>query len=126
MAIRFQLQNKKPGLEMDLDTVDIVFDYSGSKSSDSPKVYETLLLDAINGDQTLFMRADQVEAVWVIIMPILNYWEKGTAPNFPNYSADSWGPENAETPLLKTGIHGLIFHKRTRKTHEKFEEIRKF
>ena len=103
MAIRFQLQNKKPGLEMDLDTVDIVFDYSGSKSSDSPKAYETLLLDAINGDQTLFMRADQVEAAWVIIMPILNYWEKSTASNFPNYSADSWGPENAETLIAKNG-----------------------
>src|SRR5690606_39271887 len=62
MAIRFQLQSKKPGLEMDLETVDIIFDYSGSKNSDSPKAYETLLLDAINGDQTLFMRADQVEA----------------------------------------------------------------
>lgn len=103
MAIRFQLQSKKPGLEMDLDTVDIVFDYSGSKSSDSPKAYETLLLDAINGDQTLFMRADQVEAAWVIIMPILNYWEKSTASNFPNYSADSWGPENAETLIAKNG-----------------------
>lgn len=103
MAIRFQLQSKKPGLEMDLDTVDIVFDYSGSKSSDSPKAYETLLLDAINGDQTLFMRADQVEAAWVIIMTILNYWEKSTASNFPNYSADSWGPENAETLIAKNG-----------------------
>ncbi len=103
MGIRFQLQSKTPGLEMDLDTVDVVFDYSGSNSSDSPKAYETLLIDAINGDQTLFMRADQVEAAWVIVMPILNYWEKNIAPNFPNYSADSWGPENAEALIAKDG-----------------------
>lgn len=105
MAIRFQLQSKRPGLEMSLNTVDIVFDYFGSKKSETPEAYETLLLDAINGDQTLFMRADQVEAAWSIIMPILNYWEKNTSANFPNYSANSWGPENAEALIAKDGYH---------------------
>ncbi len=105
MAIRFQLQSKIPGLVMNLNTVDIVFDYSGNKKSEAPEAYETLLLDAITGDQTLFMRADQVEAAWEIIMPILNYWEKNTDPNFPNYSADSWGPENAEALIAKDGYH---------------------
>lgn len=105
MAIRFQLQSKRPGLEMSLNTVDIVFDYFGSKKSDSPEAYETLLLDAITGDQTLFMRADQVEAAWELIMPILNYWEKNSPSNFPNYSANSWGPENAEALIAKDGYH---------------------
>lgn len=105
MAIRFQLQSKVPGLEMNLNTVDVVFDYSGSKKTDSPEAYETLLLDAITGDQTLFMRADQVEAAWELIMPILSYWEKNKDQNFPNYSADSWGPENAEALIAKDGYH---------------------
>ena len=105
MAIRFQLQSKRPGLEMTLNTVDIAFDYYGNKKTDSPEAYETLLLDSITGDQTLFMRADQVEAAWELIMPILNYWEKNTASNFPNYSADSWGPENAEALIAKDGYH---------------------
>lgn len=105
MAIRFQLQSKVPGLEMNLNTVDVVFDYAGNTKSDSPEAYETLLLDAITGDQTLFMRADQVEAAWKLIMPILNYWEKNKAQNFPNYSADSWGPENAEALIAKDGYH---------------------
>lgn len=105
MSIRFQLQNKKPGLEMALNTVDIAFDYSGSKKSDAPEAYETLLLDAITGDQTLFMRADQVEAAWELIMPILNYWEKNTNSNYPNYTADSWGPQNAEALIAKDGYH---------------------
>ena len=63
------------------------------------------MLDIITGDQTLFMRADQVEAAWEIIMPILNYWEKNTATNFPNYAADSWGPEKAEALIAKDGYH---------------------
>ena len=105
MAIRFQLQSKVPGLEMNLNTVDVVFDYAGSKKTDSPEAYETLLLDAITGDQTLFMRADQVEAAWELIMPILSYWEKNKEQNFPNYSADSWGPENAEALIAKDGFH---------------------
>jgi len=105
MAIRFQLQSKVPGLEMNLNTVDVVFDYSGSKKTDSPEAYETLLLDAITGDQTLFMRADQVESAWELIMPVLNYWEKNKDQNFPNYSADSWGPENAEALIAKDGYH---------------------
>ena len=105
MAIRFQLQSKVPGLEMNLNTVDVVFDYAGNKKTDSPEAYETLLLDAITGDQTLFMRADQVEAAWELIMPILSYWEKNKEQNFPNYSADSWGPENAEALIAKDGYH---------------------
>lgn len=105
MAIRFQLQSKVPGLEMNLNTVDVVFDYAGNKKPDSPEAYETLLLDAITGDQTLFMRADQVEAAWELIMPILSYWEKNKEQNFPNYSADSWGPENAEALIAKDGYH---------------------
>ncbi len=90
---------------MDLDTVDIVFDYSGSKGSDSPKAYETLMIDAINGDQTLFMRADQVEAAWVVIMPILNHWKENIAIDFPNYFANSWGPEKGEALIAQDGYH---------------------
>ena len=105
MAIRFQLQSKIPGLEMDLDTVDILFDYSQNKKHDSPKAYETLLLDAINGDQTLFMRADQVESAWKLVMPILDYWEKNIDHDFPNYSVNTWGPEKAEALIAKDGFH---------------------
>ena len=105
MALRFQLQSKAPGLEMILDTVDVAFDYFGNKRAESPKAYETLLLDAIIGDQTLFMRADQVEAAWVFIMPILDYWEKNSAQDFPNYSPNSWGPKSAEELITKDGFH---------------------
>lgn len=105
MGIRLQLQSKTPGLEMTLNTVDMVFDYSGKTKSDSPEAYETLLLDIISGDQTLFMRADQVEVAWEVIMPVLDYWQNNRMSNFPNYPADSWGPENAEALIAKDGYH---------------------
>lgn len=105
MGIRFQMEGKTPGLEMSLNTVDMVFDYAGKSKSESPEAYETLLLDIISGDQTLFMRADQVEAAWDLIMPVLDFWENNKSLNFPNYPADSWGPENAEALIAKDGFH---------------------
>ena len=107
MGIRFQLEGKTPGLEMSLNTVDVIFEYSGKTKVDSPEAYETLLLDIISGDQTLFMRADQVEAAWEVVMPILNYWENNKMNDFPNYPANSWGPENAEALIAKDGFHWI-------------------
>lgn len=115
MSIRFQLQSKEAGLEMNLNTVDVVFDYFGNKKSETPEAYETLLLDAITGDQTLFMRADQVEAAWELVMPILDYWKKNTVSDFPNYSADSWGPENAEALIAKDGFHWFNLPEKNKK-----------
>ncbi|HKC35742.1 MAG TPA: glucose-6-phosphate dehydrogenase, partial [Chitinophagaceae bacterium] len=76
MSIRLQVQGKRPGLDMLLNTVDMVFDYKTTYSSYTPEAYETLLLDAMQGDQTLFMRGDQVEAAWELLMPIIKAWMK--------------------------------------------------
>ncbi|RPD48390.1 glucose-6-phosphate dehydrogenase [Hymenobacter sediminis] len=105
MSIRLQVQTKRPGLDMMLNTVDMVFDYQGTYTNQAPEAYETLLLDTTLGDQTLFMRGDQVEAAWDLIMPILNSWQNRTSQNFPNYSADSWGPEVAEALIARDGFH---------------------
>ena len=105
MSIRIQVQGKRPGLDMILNPVDLVFDYSGVYKVESPEAYETLLLDTMLGDQTLFMRGDQVEAAWELLMPILTMWEKKKSLNFPNYPADSWGPEIAEALIAKDGYH---------------------
>lgn len=105
MSIRLQLQAKRPGLEMVLNTVDMLFDYKGTYSSGTPEAYETLLMDIMEGDQTLFMRGDQVEAAWELIMPILNAWEIKTSLDFPNYAAGSWGPELAEALIAQEGFH---------------------
>lgn len=105
MSIRLQVQAKRPGLDMVLNPVDMVFDYDGTYPSDSPEAYETLLLDVMEGDQTLFMRGDQVEAAWELLMPVIDNWESRKSINFPNYTSDSWGPEIAEALIAKDGFH---------------------
>lgn len=105
MSIRLQVQGKRPGLEMLLNTVDMVFDYKSTYPSYTPEAYETLLLDVMQGEQTLFMRGDMVEAAWELLMPVVNAWENKPSLNFPNYSADSWGPELAEALIAADGFH---------------------
>nr|WP_276609592.1 hypothetical protein [Desulfuromonas acetexigens] len=68
-----------------------------------PEAYETLLLDVIRGDATLFMRADQVESAWRVVAPILEAWEAVPPADFPDYPAGSWGPEAAELMLARQG-----------------------
>lgn len=103
MNIGLSFQAKKPGLEMLIDPVEMVFDYSDKYTSGTPEAYETLLLDIMQGDATLFMRADQVEAAWRILMPIINSWEANTSTSFPNYAAGIQGPEDAEALIAKDG-----------------------
>lgn len=68
-----------------------------------PDAYETLLLDVILGDATQFMRADQVEAAWTVVMPIITMWENVSPTDFPNYPAGSWGPDSAAMLLAQDG-----------------------
>jgi glucose-6-phosphate 1-dehydrogenase len=105
MSIRLQLQTKRPGLDMILNTVDMVFNYDGTYSVEAPEAYETLLLETMTCDQTLFMRSDQVEAAWELLMPVLNSWQSKKSISFPNYSAGSWGPEKAEALIAQDGFH---------------------
>jgi glucose-6-phosphate 1-dehydrogenase len=102
MDIRLRFTAKRQGLEMNLNPVEMVFDYDNS-STQSPEAYETLLLDAIQGDATLFMRSDQVLLAWDIVTPILENWENHNTLDFPNYSAGTWGPENAEALIARQG-----------------------
>ena len=65
------------------------FSYQASFGSKGPVAYETLLLDSMRGDATLFTRRDEVEAEWRIITPIEEAWAQLPAPEFPNYAAGS-------------------------------------
>jgi glucose-6-phosphate 1-dehydrogenase len=103
MWIRMCFQAKRPGLQMVLSPVDMQFTYDKSYVSTAPEAYETLLLDIMEGDSTLFMRADQVEAAWKAIMPVIDEWEKSPSVNFPNYEAGTQGPEDAEALIAKDG-----------------------
>ena len=115
MSIRLQVQAKRPGLDMILNPVDLIFDYSGTYKGETPEAYETLLLDTMLGDQTLFMRGDQVEAAWDLLMPILTTWAAKKSISFPNYQADSWGPEVAEALIAKDGFHWFTLPNKNKK-----------
>lgn len=108
MGIRIRFQAKRPGLQMQLNPVDMLFDYSDTYTSGTPEAYETLLLDIIQGDATLFMRADQVEAAWEILTPILDIWKANPSVNFPNYASGLQGPETAEALIAKDGNNWVI------------------
>ena len=72
IVLRFQA--KQPGSTLLLSPVNMHFSYQETFKSKSPQAYETLLADVMSGDATLFMRADQVEASWSVLTPILNAW----------------------------------------------------
>ncbi|MGD0248436.1 MAG: glucose-6-phosphate dehydrogenase [Candidatus Limnocylindrales bacterium] len=95
-GIMLRFAAKVPGLGLDVRTVNMDFAYGTSFVVDSPDAYETLILDALLGDASLFMRADEVEAAWSVVTPIINAWAEMPAPHFPSYAAGSWGPEAAD------------------------------
>ncbi|MEP6926149.1 MAG: glucose-6-phosphate dehydrogenase [Ginsengibacter sp.] len=103
MDINLRFQAKRPGQAMILSPVDMVFNYQDEYDGEEPEAYETLLYDVMEGDATLFMRADQVEAAWEVVMPILDVWKDRKPLDFPNYSPGSWGPEDAEALIARDG-----------------------
>jgi glucose-6-phosphate 1-dehydrogenase len=107
-GIRLRLQAKQPGLQMTLNPVDMTFNYDRTYSKQPPEAYETLLLDVMLGDATLFMRSDQVEAAWKILMPIIKVWESTIPIDFPNYEAGTPGPEEAEALIAEDGNHWVM------------------
>ena len=102
-GILLRFQAKHPGPIMHLDPVDMLFSYDRTFRAPAPDAYETLLLDVMRGDPTLFMRDDQVEAAWEVVMPILDAWREAPPPEFPNYPAGSWGPPAADALLAREG-----------------------
>ena len=102
-GILLRFNSKVPGLGMDIRPVTMDFTYGASFSADTPDAYETLILDSMLGDQSLFTRADEVEAAWSIVTPIHDAWLDSQAPEFPNYSAGSWGPEAADELMQRDG-----------------------
>jgi glucose-6-phosphate 1-dehydrogenase len=96
MEITLLFHAKEPGVQMKIKPVEMDFTYKESYDIPVPEAYETLLLDVLEGNASLFMRADQVEEAWKIVTPIMETWKKQPAAGFPNYSPGSWGPKEAE------------------------------
>jgi glucose-6-phosphate 1-dehydrogenase len=102
-GIVLKFQAKQPGPRIHLRPVDMRFSYQESFKVPSPDAYETLLWDVMIRDTTLFMRVDQVEAAWSLLMPVLEVWAASPPDDLPNYAASTWGPEAAEGLIARDG-----------------------
>jgi glucose-6-phosphate 1-dehydrogenase len=100
-GIHWRFEAKVPDTVSDLRSVDMEFHYADSFGKTAiPEAYERLLLDTITGDASLFTRADEVEAAWGLIDPIIEAWKSnGQALAF--YEPNSWGPKESDDMLAR-------------------------
>jgi len=93
---------KVPGQAFVVRDVLMDFSYGAAFLEEPPDAYERLLLDAMAGDPTLFIRSDEVDTAWGIVQPLLDAWSAGAAP-LAGYAAGSWGPRAADALLERDG-----------------------
>ena len=101
-GISLRFLSKAPGSGMRVRPVSMDFNYGSSFGERSPTAYETLLVDAMAGDATLYTRQDMVDASWQIVEPILDTWQNSRF-EFPNYAAGTWGPKASDEMLARQG-----------------------
>lgn len=102
-GIAFRINSKPPGPRLRVRPVNMDFTYGQSFGVASAEAYERLLLDAMRGDSTLFIRDDEIEEAWDLLAPVLGAWETERAPALYTYEAGTWGPQEAAKLLRATG-----------------------
>jgi glucose-6-phosphate 1-dehydrogenase len=102
IALRFEA--KMPGAELRSRSVEMDFAYGKTFGIGGSDAYDRLLIDCMLGDQTLFTRADEVEAAWRLVTPALTLWDLPTDPALiPQYEAGTWGPIEADQLINRDG-----------------------
>jgi glucose-6-phosphate 1-dehydrogenase len=94
---------KLPGATMQIRPVQMEFRYGESFGAPPPTAYETLLLDCMLDDATLFNRSDAVELSWELVDPILSHWQEQGPKGLAPYQAGSWGPAEADALIERDG-----------------------
>jgi glucose-6-phosphate 1-dehydrogenase len=102
-GVSLQFGAKIPGTALDIGNVKMNFQYKDYFQSAPSTGYETLIYDAMIGDATLFQRADNVEAGWKVVQPVLDAWANRRPRDFPNYEAGTQGPRQADELLARDG-----------------------
>jgi len=102
-GVTLVMNSKIPGLETRTQPVKMHFRYATTFGSNTPEAYERLILDAMIGDSTLFIRGDETEASWKLITPILQHWQACGEQGMAGYAAGSWGPREADRLLADNG-----------------------
>jgi glucose-6-phosphate 1-dehydrogenase len=95
------LNTKIPGLETRTQPVKMSFRYSTTFGSNTPEAYERLVLDAMIGDGTLFIRGDEAETSWKLYTPVLAAWAAAGREGMDTYAAGSWGPAGSDALLAR-------------------------
>jgi glucose-6-phosphate 1-dehydrogenase len=88
---------------VEIAPVDMTFNYAEAFGEVTAPAYETLLLDVMIGEATLFTRSDEVEAAWRVVDPLIQYWEAHSPKRMPTYAAGSWGPREADELIEEDG-----------------------
>ena len=94
-GIQLHFYTKVPDAGMKLRQTDLSFMFHEKFSGTMPEAYQRLLLDILQGDASLFIRADEVELAWKIIDPIQSVWSKQGLPPLALYEAGDWGPPDS-------------------------------
>jgi glucose-6-phosphate 1-dehydrogenase len=102
-GISLRFDSKVPGQSNIIRPVMMDFRYNAAFGVESPEAYERLLLDAMLGDSTLFIRSDEVEAMWALLDPVIEGWSTTMPPVLPNYAAGTWGPASADELIASVG-----------------------
>ena len=102
-GIGMSFNAKVPSPVPQISPVEMNFSYSDYFGDGPTTGYETLLYECMNGDPTLFKRADVIESSWELVEPILDVWSALPPRKFPNYAAGSWGPREAEELIARDG-----------------------
>jgi glucose-6-phosphate 1-dehydrogenase len=89
--------------QIEVASVAMDFAYASAFGDVNPPAYETLLLDVMIGDATLFTRSDEVEAAWQVVDPLLEYWKAHPPARMDTYEAGGWGPISANEILAEYG-----------------------
>lgn len=108
-GIHLRFEAKVPDSSQETRSVDMDFHFRDSFGADAlPDAYERLLLDALNGDASLFTRGDEIEAAWRFIDPILHGWAGPHAPPLAFYESGSWGPAEADAFIAQDNRQWLL------------------
>jgi glucose-6-phosphate 1-dehydrogenase len=102
-GIQLHFQSKVPDAGMKLQTANLDFRFAREFQGDMPDSYQRLLLDAMNGDASLFARHDEVECAWSIIDPIVAAWQSPAAPPLETYPKGQWGPNYSDEWMQAQG-----------------------
>jgi glucose-6-phosphate 1-dehydrogenase len=102
-GIQLHFQSKVPDAGMKIESTTLDFTFAREFAGEMPDSYQRLLLDAMNGDASLFARSDEVETAWSIIDPIIAAWQTPACPPLKTYPIGEWGPTSSDDWMRAQG-----------------------